>query len=60
MSLLQVKPIELKDVAVSDDKSDHWDKASVHEFDGTYSEYILNKVSKVFPELRQKVLESAE
>ncbi|MBN3938390.1 MAG: 2-oxoglutarate and iron-dependent oxygenase domain-containing protein [Nostoc sp.] len=57
---VEVKPIELKDVVVNDDKSDRWDKASVHEFDGTYGEYLLNKVSKVFPELRQKVLESAE
>ncbi|MFW9260710.1 isopenicillin N synthase family dioxygenase [Nostoc sp. CALU 546] len=57
---VEVKPIELKDVVVNDDKSDRWDKASVHEFCGTYGEYLLNKVSKVFPELRQKVLESAE
>ncbi|MCC5642917.1 hypothetical protein LC607_08190 [Nostoc sp. CHAB 5824] len=57
---IEVKPIELKDVVVNDDKSDRWDKASVHKFDGTYGEYLLNKVSKVFPELRQKVLESAE
>ncbi|WP_375479019.1 hypothetical protein [uncultured Nostoc sp.] len=45
---------------MNDDKSDRWDKTSVHEFDGIYGEYLLNKVSKVFPELRQKVLESAE
>ncbi|BDI19340.1 iron/ascorbate oxidoreductase [Nostoc cf. commune SO-36] len=57
---VEVKPIELKDVVVNDDKSDRWDKASVHEFRGTYGEYLLNKVSKVFPELRQKVIESAE
>ncbi|MBG1265973.1 isopenicillin N synthase family dioxygenase [Nostoc sp. WHI] len=53
---VEVKPIELKDVVVNDDQSDRWDKASVHEFDGTYGDYLLNKVSKVFPELRQKVL----
>ena len=57
---VEVKPIELKDVLVNDDKSDRCDKASIHEFDGTYGEYLLNKVSKVFPEPRQKVLESAE
>jgi len=28
----------------------------VHEFSGTYGEYLLNKVSKVFPELRNEVL----
>lgn len=53
---VEVKPIELKDVVVNDDKSDRWDKASVHEFRGTYGEYLLNKVSKAFPELRQTVL----
>lgn len=53
---VEVKPIELNDVVVNDDKSDRWDKASVHEFRGTYGDYLLNKVSKVFPELQQKVL----
>jgi len=53
---IEVKPIELNDVVVNDDQSDRWDKASVHEFDRTYGDYLLNKVSKVFPELRQKVL----
>ncbi|MBD2446497.1 isopenicillin N synthase family oxygenase [Nostoc sp. FACHB-152] len=53
---VEVKPIELNDVVVNDDQSDRWDKASVHEFRGTYGEYLLNKVSKVFPELRQTVL----
>jgi isopenicillin N synthase-like dioxygenase len=28
-----------------------WDNTNLHEFKGTYGEYILNKVSKVFPEL---------
>ncbi|BAT56146.1 2OG-Fe(II) oxygenase [Nostoc sp. NIES-3756] len=51
----EVKPIELTDVLVNDDKSDRWDKASVHQFQGTYGDYLLNKVSKVFPELRQTV-----
>ena len=29
-----------------DDKEERWDRASVHEFQGTYGEYLLNKVSK--------------
>ncbi|ALF56102.1 iron oxidase [Nostoc piscinale CENA21] len=53
---VEVKPIELNNVVVNDDKSDRWDKASVHEFSGTYGDYLLNKVSKVFPELPQTVL----
>ena len=52
---VEVKPIELNDVVVNDDQSDRWDKASVHQFRGTYGDYLLNKVSKVFPELRQTV-----
>ncbi len=35
---------------------ERWDHASVHDFSGTYGEYLLNKVSKVFPELRNEVL----
>jgi isopenicillin N synthase-like dioxygenase len=42
--------------AESDDKDERWDRASVHEFRGTYGEYLLKKVSKVFPELRREVL----
>jgi len=28
----------------------------VHEFEGTYGDYVLGKVSKVFPELRRSVM----
>ena len=38
-----------------DDKDERWDHASVHDFEGTYGDYILGKVSKVFPELRRRV-----
>lgn len=50
-----VRPIEF-DRAVQDDGRDRWDKTSVHEFHGTYGDYILGKVAKVFPELREKVV----
>ena len=40
----------------TEDKDERWDKASVHEFKGTYGEYLLGKVSKVFPELSAQVL----
>jgi isopenicillin N synthase-like dioxygenase len=42
--------------AISDDQAQRWDHASVHAFQGTYGEYLLNKVGKVFPELREKVM----
>ncbi len=39
-----------------DDRAERWDRASVHEFSGTYGEYLLKKVGKVFPELRRAVM----
>ena len=51
----EVRPIE-SDAEVNDNRQDRWDRASVHEFRGTYGDYLLSKVSKVFPELRRKVL----
>ena len=53
----EVKPIEgINPAAISDDKDERWDASSVHEFRGTYGEYLLKKVSRVFPELRREVL----
>lgn len=52
----EVKPLPLVQ-APQDDREERWDKASVHAFQGTYGDYILSKVSKVFPELKQEVLE---
>ena len=52
----EVKPI-LPSARVNDNKSERWDHASVHEFRGTYGDYLLSKVSKVFPELGRKVLD---
>ena len=52
-----VQRIELAERALeSDDANDRWDRANVHVFRGTYGEYLLSKVAKVFPELRQAVL----
>jgi isopenicillin N synthase-like dioxygenase len=33
-----------------------WDRQNLHAFSGTYGDYLLGKVSKVFPQLRQEVL----
>lgn len=41
---------------VQDDQEERWDKASVHKFQGTYGDYLLSKVGRVFPELRQVIL----
>jgi isopenicillin N synthase-like dioxygenase len=51
----EVRPLPLDHIAV-DDRVERWDQASVHEFRGTYGDYLLAKVSKVFPQLRREVL----
>ncbi|MET3183233.1 UNVERIFIED_ORG: isopenicillin N synthase-like dioxygenase [Variovorax guangxiensis] len=39
-----------------DDSAERWDRANVHAFSGRYGDYLLAKVSKVFPQLRDEVL----
>ena len=41
--------------AVVDDRAERWDAASVHEFRGTYGDYLLQKVARVFPDLDRQV-----
>jgi isopenicillin N synthase-like dioxygenase len=41
---------------VTADRAERWDGASVHEFDGTYGDYLLGKVGKVFPQLKEDTL----
>ncbi len=36
--------------------SERWDQANLQEFQGTYGEYLLHKISKVFPYLGNEVL----
>jgi isopenicillin N synthase-like dioxygenase len=54
----RVQPIDLPGVEAPppDDQDERWDHASVHAFQGTYGDYLLQKVGKVFPELRQTAL----
>ncbi len=40
------------------DGSGRWDHADLQAFEGTYGDYLLGKVSKVFPELGDKVLQA--
>lgn len=55
-----VRPIELPGQDLPpDDREERWDRSSVHEFQGTYGDYLLGKVGKVFPELRSAVLEKS-
>src|SRR5262245_1640595 len=53
----RVRPIDLAGRGqVVDDRAARWDGASVHAFEGTYGDYLLAKVGKVFPELLRSVL----
>jgi len=55
----EVHPIELgTHHAVRDDKDDRWDHASVHAFRGTYGDYLLAKISKVFPDLHRAAVQA--
>jgi len=38
-----------------DDSSERWDRANVHDFSGTYGDYLMSKVAKVFPDLARRV-----
>ena len=47
-----VQPLPVVDrERVKDDSTERWDKANVHAFSGTYGQYLLSKVRKVFPEI---------
>ncbi len=50
----EIHPIIPK-TEVQEDRETRWDQASVHDFSGTYGDYVLEKVSKVFPELRRRI-----
>lgn len=50
----EVKAINLGNLALPQNgKGDRWDGASLHEFSGTYGEYVLSKVARVFPQLME-------
>jgi isopenicillin N synthase-like dioxygenase len=50
---VRIEPIRHAEV---DDRQARWDGASVHAFEGTYGDYVLAKVGKVFPDLQRRVL----
>ncbi len=47
---------ELPKAPATDDAAERWDRANVHAFSGRYGDYVLDKVGKVFPDLRSRVL----
>lgn len=34
-----------------DDSAERWDRSNLHAFEGTYGDYLIGKVGKVFPDL---------
>lgn len=53
----RMSPLEgLAPDASTGDAHERWDHASVHGFSGTYGEYLLGKIAKVFPGLGRDVL----
>lgn len=47
--------VPLPNAAARDDSAERWDRANVHEWRGTYGDYLLGKVGKVFPDLAERV-----
>ena len=53
----KIRPVDSPLINKADDDfEDRWDKSSVHAFEGTYGEYLLKKVGKVFPDLKKTSL----
>lgn len=51
----RIQPIDPQ-ALVADDAEQRWDRSSVHESQGTYGDYLMGKVSAVFPQLGRDVL----
>ena len=48
-----MKAIDLKGLKSEEaEKAKRWDEADVHRFEGSYGDYVLGKVAKVFPILK--------
>lgn len=47
--------VPLPESAARDDSVERWDRANVHDFSGAYGDYLMAKVSKVFPDLAESV-----
>jgi isopenicillin N synthase-like dioxygenase len=52
----RVQPVESAGAPLQDDAASRWDRTSVHAFSGTYGEYLLGKVNRVFPQPGDAVL----
>ncbi|KAN0040891.1 hypothetical protein ACTFIV_003427 [Dictyostelium citrinum] len=46
----------IEQIENKDDSSSRWDHFNIHSFKGSYGQYLLNKIGKVFPDLKNNVL----
>jgi isopenicillin N synthase-like dioxygenase len=53
----EIVPLPEQTRPIVDDQDTRWDRQSVHAFRGTYGDYLLEKVSRVFPMLRRDVID---
>jgi isopenicillin N synthase-like dioxygenase len=57
LAVMRPLPIAAVDTSrIEADRTERWDRASVHAFEGTYGDYLLGKVAKVFPQLTEQAL----
>jgi isopenicillin N synthase-like dioxygenase len=51
----EIEPLPVRASLTKDDSATRWDKSNVHAFSGSYGDYLLSKVAKVFPDLARDV-----
>ena len=51
---VEVGPLPLDGPAPAGDPTDRWDRTSVHDWSGTYGDYLTAKVRRVFPDLDRR------
>jgi isopenicillin N synthase-like dioxygenase len=47
--------VPLPGLLAREDAAQRWDRANPHDFEGSYGDYLLGKVGKVFPDLARQV-----
>jgi isopenicillin N synthase-like dioxygenase len=52
----EIRPLPHRASQMTDDRCERWDRQSVHTFAGTYGDYLLGKISKVFPQLHRTAI----
>lgn len=56
----EIRPVPEAALSGSPPPTDRWDGASVHEWSGTYGDYLTAKVAKVFPALHDGLVDEPD